>query len=457
MPIELIFTILINVIVSVFSITAAFRFSKGHSVLYSPLLQIITFHFIFTLIGAHFFAYDSRFLLHILNKMTIVESQLNYAMQMGIVAPCLVLGAYLVKFILNFEAGREITQYQNCKLISERTSTSNLLLISYLIFFVALVFNFYFTKLNGFPIVNAVINIVAGADSGLATARSNVNYEVGFPGWLVQIVRFIIPSISLVLFLTFSNNRSLFVNYFGRWLLILLSLFLLISNGDRMPLLMYVISIVIALNNVNDNDKRNSLKQLVYVVLFIILFLGVFSFLLGRGTENINIIESIIQTIIDVFFRIFLSQSQTGSYIFQLYGNGQGFSMFDIYIQNFSTYFVDDIKSYSVDLFYLVHGRSGSASHSAFAEAYASFGTLGVILISIFLGALSQYLFIKMIRMNKTILHSVCFSFLGLSISISALGSVTGIMYNGLIAIVFVYLAITSTRNFLKKLRTIHQ
>lgn len=450
MPVELIFTVLINVIVSVFSIAAAFRLSKGHSVLYSPLLQIITFHFVFTLIGAHFFAYDSGFLLHILDEKTISQSQLNYAMQMGIVAPSLVLGAYFVKFIFNFEAGREITQYQNCKLISERTSISNILLMSYLIFFVALVFNFYFTKLNGFPIINAVINIVAGADSGLAAARSNVNYEVGFPGWLVQIVRFIIPSISLVLFLTFSNTRSLFVKYFGRWLLILLSVFLLVSNGDRMPLLMYVISVIVVLNYVN--NKRSTLKQLVYVFLFIILFLGVFSFLLGRGAENQNIIEAIVQTIIDVFFRIFLSQSQTGSYIFQLYGNGNGFSMFDIYVQNFSTYFVDDIKSYSVDLFYLVHGRSGSASHSAFAEAYASFGTLGIVLISIFLGALSQYLFIKMIRMNKTILHLVCFSYLGLSISISALGSVTGIMYNGMIAIVFVYLVITFTRKFLRVL-----
>lgn len=405
-----------------FSLAIVINLSMARYLMITPLLILVVFHVIFNQIGSLIFSYDPLFVSHVVGHSDMKESQFRYGFYMSIAPIFICIGAVIINLIFYRGRKQKLLKYQNDTVFGDYTNRKEKII--YVALFL-LMFSFvsivYYLKIGGLPILN-------GIDS-LASYREEINYSSGMPGWLTQVNRFVIPSLSLFLF--FSCRIRL------RWIFLILPMIFLVANGERMPLVMYLLSCLICFSHSQGSKIRVS--QIFIFVSFILCFIALFTVLLGRTEDG----ASVVDVILAVLHRIFISQSQTGSYIFQLFGTSDfPFYGWAIYLQNISTYFTDT-KSFSVDLFYLVHSRSGSASHSAFSEAYASFGSAGVIAVSLILGAMSEVALLCQLSMRKNVKNIVTFSLVHMSISMLALGSLTGLIYNGLASAVLVFMILS--------------
>lgn len=404
------------------SLAIAINLSMARYLMITPLLLLVVFHVVFNQIGSLVFSYDPRFVSHIVGYSDMKESQFRYGFYMSIVPIFICLGAVIVNLIFSHGRKKKLLTYQDDMVCNDYTYRKEkiiyLTVVLSLFIFVSVT---YYLKVGGVPILN-------GIDS-LASYREEINYSSGIPGWLTQVNRFVIPSLSLILY--FSCKYRL------RWFFLILPVAFLVANGERMPLVMYLLSCLICFSHSQGSKLR--VRQIFIFVSAILCFIALFTVLLGRTEDG----ASVFDVILAVLHRIFISQSQTGSYIFQLFGTSDSaFYGWGIYLQNISTYFTDT-KSFSVDLFYLVHSRSGSASHSAFSEAYASFGSPGIIAVSLILGAISEIVLFCQLSMRKNVKNIVTFSLVHMSISMLALGSLTGLVYNGLASAVLVFMILS--------------
>lgn len=104
----------------------------------------------------------------------------------------------------------------------------------------------------------------------------------------------------------------------------------------------------------------------------------------------------------------------------------------------------------------LYHLKTGSASASFPAEAYADFGLIGCLLAGIFLGFAAEWIFVSFIRRSnragkKTPSSGAYFAVLAVALLYPAIGAVFSPLAYGLISGTFLYLLINFGLKFTKK------
>ena len=425
---------------AIFGILIAYKISFGQRIFLSPIFFLLGFHIVFVQIGAAIFAVNQGALTHIVEYNSLSQSQNQYAFDMALASLFMPLGAIYANFIFRFSPKREISFFQAKPVILTNRRTLKTIIKATLIVCFFIVFSYQFAVYGSFPIIDGLTNIFHGKESSISAMRNYSTYGIGTPGWFLQITRTIIPILVITLFyFNYYSSSSNKVKYVTS-IYLPISILLLIMNGERMPFVMFILSWVASYSYMS--GKKLNTKIIFITSIMLISFLAIFSVLLGRSTETGFSINSIIIILGDTFHRIFISQSLTGSYIYQLFYSSKDFAGLDIYLQNLLTYLPGRGHSYSVDLFYMIHQRSGSASHSSFAEAYASFSTIGVINVAMGIGYVAQYLTIRIVRGRKDILRVISYGFGTIVFSTITYGSITGLAYNGALAIIAIYLLV---------------
>ena len=449
--IEHFLAIIVFVISTLFAWIIITGLNKGSRLLYSPPVVFFWLHLVMVQIGALCLALDYDFLSHILVIDNLAWALFLYSIQMSLGLLCFAVGCAMSSFVYKFSARKELSIFQSKNISFPLRQYYALITIILGFLFIFFMGSYYLAR-GGAPFVAAILNLLAGdSSSGLSAMRAENSYDNAMPGTLLQVVRVVLPyiALSLLFFNKFSPKRSFVIGVLKYPIALFATLFL-VANGERMPLISIILVWLICENYLNYIKRQSKLIFLGVCVISIVLI--ALSLLLGREQLEGGFLDNMTLLFSNLVHRVFISQSQTGSYIYQIIQEFSDLRGFEIYKQNLLTYLPGSVNSFSADLFYIVHGRPGSASHSSLAEAYASFGFSGVLSISFILGLTFQYVTIRMVRGEKNIPRMIFYSFVTVILSLVALGSVTGVFYGGLVGLIFIFVLQRGLTLLLQKL-----
>ena len=408
-----------------------------------PLLFYIIFT-TFVGVGSVVIYLDQDLLINTLNIGSLDDNLFNHAFQMNLGIMCFALGVTFTSLVTSFSAYKEISAFQDKEILAPNRPMVivNVLLIGSA--FTMLLIYIFMSELEVVPLLTALSNVIVGESSDLSRMRGEVADDSSIPGVFVQLMRYVLPfalTYIWILQLRHVKRSSILV------LAVLLSsitVFILFSLGQRAPVIEYLVCCIVIINFIRPPKKFPVKLTVSLIGVFVVLFVSM-SILLERSGTAPTWWELISLYLDELFYRIFITHAQTGSYLYQLIPNNMEYKGWDIYIENLRGYLPGRHMSFSHELFSYVHDWVGSASHSSFAEAYASFGITGVIAVAMSLGTLCQYLMVRFIRGRKSELRTIFYGFITVSMTGPAIGSLTGIPYNGFLATSLLYIAIASS------------
>ena len=265
---------------------------------------------------------------------------------------------------------------------------------------------------------------------------SDSAFSYGGKGFVTFIKYQLLPFITLAMLVNYRHNKVILS------IIVIVSLLLLASDFRRGPLFFHSISLVVLYIIFNSGYKKAGLFAYIFPIISVVLLMIFMTILLGRSQG-----VTVELFFFELFFRVFISQSQTGTYVFQLIPSIQPYLEGFGYIQNLPSFVTGlDSLSFAGELFHYIHGRDGGASFSAFTEAYANFGILGIIVIPILLALVMLSIELRRTKMVHDNLE-VCF-YIYCLVSIVpnlALGSAVGPLINILFLRLLIFLIRTSS------------
>ena len=260
----------------------------------------------------------------------------------------------------------------------------------------------------------------------LAESRKNFSFnKEGGSGIATQF-----KNVILVYFTIFIVSVNF--NKIIKTIVILISLFLILSSGQRWPLFEALLVYFIFRSYIKkikiDFKKIAIYGILVYVILFVT------SFFQSRFVMSNNIYENLLKNVEAINYRLFVSQAMTSFYIFDLIPDTLSFGWGNYILKDFSTYLPGYQEGFATYIYKLTHGgNTGSASFSTLTLFFADFGVFSM-LISFFFGIGIQ-LYTNFIFINKISTHRLIFhSFVVVAIATTSLGSISGIITHGLLS-----------------------
>lgn len=427
-----------------------YRESKGRFLLLSPAVLFSFFFSIFIAIGSVVLVYHPDFRLHLLSNRNLENMLFRHAFDMNFGLLLFSVGAFSVGALFKLRVSDELRSKQASSLVDSSQAVPAFWVSLCLAFFCILLLSVYLMKSGSLPIVEAVVNLLAGERSGLGSLRREATYEHATPGWLLQFSRYLLPLFCAICLVCFRKIKRPFIGFLMTTFICLASFFFLILRGERGPIINALFIFLILVSVVQPG--RWSKKFIFGLATLGLSFLLVLSLVLGRSGSVDNFFMAISALFEELSYRVFVSQSQTGSYIYQLFPEAKDFMGWSIYSQNLMTYLPGAQSSFSVDLFKMVHGRDGSASHSAFAEAYAAYGSFFVYFFSFILGVIYQSATYFVLRYSMSFAIAAFFSIFCMALAGSSMGSVTGVFYGGLIAAVFAFFLLRAGMIFYSKI-----
>jgi oligosaccharide repeat unit polymerase len=281
----------------------------------------------------------------------------------------------------------------------------------------------------------AIIGEITGRDYRQLLSQSQYTggdyYGQGYFNFIIYKV---LPFFSLLVFIKY-DLEDVFVL---KWFSFILTCIIIYGELRRTPILQMITMLFFykAFTKKNLNIKKIAMWFTILITLIVVSTL-----VLGRYSEA-NGIKGAYDAIM---YRLFISQTQTGSFIFQIYPYLKEFSYGGIYVKNLSGILPGVDLAYSADIFAIIHDRIGGASHSSMAEAYANFGFIGVLFFSVGLG---WYFFViekKMVKEKANILYfSFYIVFLSFVVSAISNGSIIG----SILQIITIYICIKLIKFF---------
>ena len=282
----------------------------------------------------------------------------------------------------------------------------------------------------------------------LAESRKNFSFnKEGGSGIATQFKNVIL--VFFTIFIVTVNFKKL-----TKIIVIIISLFLILSSGQRWPLFEALLVYFIFRSYIK--KIKINLKKIVVYGVFIYLILFITSFFQSRFVMSDNLFDNLLKNVEAINYRLFVSQAMTSYYIFDLIPETLNFGWGDYILKDFSTYLPGYQEGFATYIYKLTHGgNTGSASFSTLTLFFADFGVFS-ILISFFFGIAIQYytnlIFIKKISIHRLIFHSLVV----VAIATTSLGSISGIITHGLLSgyLLFVIfkLLLKPMKNKLKKL-----
>jgi oligosaccharide repeat unit polymerase len=254
---------------------------------------------------------------------------------------------------------------------------------------------------------------------------------------LVTFIKYqLFPFITLAMLVNYRHNKVMLSA------IVIFSLVLLATDFRRGPLLFHAVGLLVLYITFSRDYKKAGYFAYVLPVISIVLLMITMTIFLGRS-QGVN--SSVF--VLELLFRVFVSQSQTGTYVFQLIPSIQPYLEGFGYIQNLPSFITGmDSSSYASEVFYYIHGREGGASFSAFTEAYANFGIFGIIVIPILLALVMLSIELRRTKMAHDNLELCFYIYCLVSIVPNlALGSAVGPLINFLFLRLLIFLIRTSS------------
>ncbi len=216
------------------------------------------------------------------------------------------------------------------------------------------------------------------------------------------------------------------------------TLFMILSSGQRWPLFQALMVYAIYYS-VSHKVHVNWLKALkISCIIIVIIF--TLSYFQPRFVMTEDLLTNLMLNLEAVIYRLFISQAMTSYYIFNLIPESLEFGMGAYLIQDFSTYLPGYQEGFSTFIYKLTHdGKIGSASFSTLSLFYADFGYFSII-VSFSFGALLQLYANNIYRFRPSKIRLIFHSFVIMALATTSLGSISGVLYHGLITGYMLYI-----------------
>jgi len=225
-------------------------------------------------------------------------------------------------------------------------------------------------------------------------------------------------------------------------LMIALSVLLVISSGQRWPL-MYMVTSFIVYSSWTNQDRQRYVDAAVRVLLVAFVAGTGLSILLGRAVSgDASIGDAILAGPFDLVQRVVLGNNGIPFVSYALFASDRELLLGGSWFQNLLTYLPGPMPSYPVTFYQLVTGSSigFSAPPDFYTEAYINFKLPGVILVSGLWGLMLGYIHKWQVRVGESFLHQSTRAIMTTVLSFTAFsGAVMTIA--GLIACVFMLVA----------------
>jgi oligosaccharide repeat unit polymerase len=298
----------------------------------------------------------------------------------------------------------------------------------------------YFLMLGYIPLLEAIKDMFSqGMQRGtLNTYRisrdvyANVNAKyIPFQG-LFEILRYF--GLPVIIFLNLFYTKQHKVSY----LLILIAILLLISSGQRWPL-MYALMGIIIFYAYSLSNKTKLFKTIKSTVIISVCLGIVLSTILGRRTEeNVSVFYNTLLGTLDLFNRIFLGNTLVPFMSYKVIPSEIEYFYGWTWIQNVLAYLPGPYPSFPVTFYKIIFGDTigYTAPPDFYTEAFINFSWWGIIIIPVIWGWVIELFEQRLVSSNNI----YTFSYLVLIAILLVFSSFSGIsfMLGGIVVIIFI-------------------
>jgi len=336
--------------------------------------SIVVFYVTFTItigLGAIVFSYNDIFLLHTLisgDELDLILDWYSFCMSLGLLV--FIFSAFFLNSIRMSPFGK----YH--KIMQEKNSLA--VGITFVTVITISLLGVFFEP--GY--LKSILSMFSGSITG-GEIRKNITQSSSADSFLgksfVTFVKYqLLPFISLVFLLKNRKHKIVMLA------VVVMSMLLLSSEFRRGPLLFYTISLVVLYITNTVGFKKGAFFKYIYAISILITLMILMTYFLGRSQGL-----SFGMFFYELLYRLIFSQSQTGTYVFQIFPLSMPYQDGFSYLQNLPSFITGiDSGSLALEIFKIVHGRDGGASFSPFSEGYANFGIIGVCGIAIVLSGM---------------------------------------------------------------------
>jgi hypothetical protein len=284
--------------------------------------------------------------------------------------------------------------------------------------------------------LDLIINISKGMVVEAIGSMSEMRRELSFGGGsnagiITQLKNTILVFLSIYIL---SSNFSKFIKI-G---ILFTTLFVILSSGQRWPLF-EALMVYAIYYSISHKVHVNWMKVIkISCIIFVIMF--ILSYFQPRFLMTEDLLTNLMLNLEAIIYRLFVSQAMTSYYIFNLIPENLEFGMGTYLIQDLSTYLPGYQEGFSTFIYKLTHdGKIGSASFSTLSLFYADFGYFSIIVAFSF-GILLQLYTNNIYRFSPSKIRLIFHSFVIMALATTSLGSISGVLYHGLISGYMLYI-----------------
>ncbi len=216
-------------------------------------------------------------------------------------------------------------------------------------------------------------------------------------------------------------------------LMVITAVVLIISTGQRWPLMYMILSLIIYRSWTEPNPQR--FRRFLVITVAMAAIAGIFlSALLGRATMyGLNLYQMLVFGIEDLANRILFGNARIPFFSYQMFSMDHNWLYGWSWLQNLISYLPGPDPSYPVTFYQLVTGnqKGFTAPPDFYTEAYINFGWLGVIVVPFFWGmglASFQSMVVKpntgLLRLSISVILTVLVSFSAMSGAVFIFGGI---------------------------------
>ncbi|MFC1773128.1 oligosaccharide repeat unit polymerase [Pseudomonadota bacterium] len=211
-------------------------------------------------------------------------------------------------------------------------------------------------------------------------------------------------------------------------MLVVVTLFILISSGSRLRGLFYLLFVFTMLSHV----KKVRLSNIAVWGAFIFGLLIVQTIVLGRMVGGGGYLQNLVMSINRVIERVFLVKGYVTQQVFHYIPWVSDYKAGGTYAETLLGLNTNEI-TFAEEMSHYIYGPAGTAGPQAFAEGYANYGMLGMLIIAMVMGVLIQSITVALVRQkSRDILSLVFQAFVIVLIARTGYGSLFTFKANGM-------------------------
>lgn len=228
-------------------------------------------------------------------------------------------------------------------------------------------------------------------------------------------------------------------------ILVVITLFVLISSGSRLRGLFYLLFIFTLLSQV----RAIRLSTVSVWGAFVAMLLIVQTIVLGRMVGGGGYLENLVMSMNRVIERVFLVKGYVTQQVFHYIPWVSDYKVGGIYAETLLGINSTGI-TFAEEMSHYIYGPAGTAGPQAFAEGYANYGMLGMVIIAMIMGAMIQCITVFLVRQKRRdILNLVFQAFIIVLVARTGYGGLFTFKANGMHVLLILWALIIVVRKML--------